>query len=327
MTRIKLAIGCLILSLGVTVNAKAQSFDDYVLSLKHQALEKGYSQPLIDEAFNNVKLRKKVIYSDKNQPEFRLTLDTYIPRALPKWKVAKARKLYKQYYPLLTKISAQYHVQPRFIVALWGIESNFGNLTGRYDVMSALTSLAYDGRRRAFFERQIMASLAIMKKDGISRSTLKGSWAGAMGQVQFMPGTYLAYAVDGDGDGKSDLWNSVPDALASAANYLNKIGWRDDMTWGRQVHLPKDFDLKTLDIKSAKLLSEWEKLGVRRYSDQALPTRQIKARLVVPDDRNGRIYLVYHNYETLLKWNRSNYFAITVGSLADRIAYPPVDLR
>ncbi|CAG9296755.1 lytic murein transglycosylase [Celerinatantimonas diazotrophica] len=327
MIRIKVAIGCLILLCGYALNAQAQTFDDYVLSLKHQALEQGYSQSLVNKAFAQIKLRKKVIYSDKNQPEFRLTLDTYIPKALPKWKVAKARKLYKQYYPLLTKISAQYHVQPRFIVALWGIESNFGKFTGHYDVMSALVSLAYEGRRRAFFERQIIATLAIMKRDGMTRSQLKGSWAGAMGQVQFMPGTYLAYAVDGNDDGKIDLTHSVPDALASAANYLHKIGWRDDMTWGRQVHLPKNFDLEKPNIKSAKLLSVWEKLGVRRYSGKDLPVRQIKARLVVPDDRNGRIYLVYHNYETLLKWNRSNYFAITVGTLADRIAYPPIDLR
>lgn len=310
MIRIKLTIGCLIVLLSYISNAQAQTFSDYVLSLKHKAVAQGYSQPLVDKAFDQIQLRKKVIYSDKNQPEFRLTLDTYIPRALPNWKVSKARKLYKQYYPLLKKISAQYHVQPRFIVALWGIESNFGKLTGHYDVMSALVSLAYEGRRQAFFERQIMATLAIMKRDGTARSVLKGSWAGAMGQVQFMPGTYLAYAVDGDKDGKIDLFNSVPDALASAANYLNKLGWRDDMTWGRQVHLPKDFNLKQPNIKVAKLLSVWEKLGVRRYSGKDLPTRQIKARLVVPDDRNGRIYLVYHNYESLLKWNRSNYFAI-----------------
>ncbi|MFM2484014.1 lytic murein transglycosylase [Celerinatantimonas yamalensis] len=314
-------LGWLVLLSSASMMAQANDFQQFVQTLRQQALANGFSQTLVDEAFSDVKLRPKVIHSDKNQPEFRLTLDTYLPRALPDWKVAKARQLYKENLPLLKKLEKKYDVQPRFIVALWGIESNFGALTGHYDVMSALTSLAYNGRRRDFFERQITAALTLMRDDKIKRETLKGSWAGAMGQVQFMPGTYLGYAVDEDGDGRRDIWHSVPDALASAANYLHQLGWRSDITWGRQVKLPVHFDLSSDAVKSPKLLSEWEALGVRRYNGDALPTRAIKARLVIPDDKNGRVYLVYKDFDTLLKWNRSNYFAVTVGTLADRIRF------
>lgn len=299
-------------------------FDEYVQSLKQDFSSKGYSEELLDRAFSDVKLRPQAIKRDKNQPEFKLTLDTYIPRALPDWKVAKARRLYKENLPLLKEISQKYGVQPRFIVALWGIESNFGKLTGRYDVVSALTSLAYQGRREAFFKRQLTAVLDIMQTDQLTRSQLKGSWAGAMGQVQFMPGTYKGYAVDEDGDGVRDIWHNTSDALASAANYLRHLNWQNDTTWGRQVHLPKGLDLKSPEIKKPKPLSEWQKLGIRRYDGSDLPHRDIQARLVVPDDAHGRIYLVYANYEALLKWNRSNYFAITVGILADRIGYPRI---
>lgn len=318
----KLVIGLGIV--GLFSAAHAGDFQHYVQQLRIQALQDGYSQQLVDRAFNHVKLQKKVIHSDKNQPEFRLTLDTYIPRALPQWKVAKARSLYKKYFILLTKLGEKYSVQPRFIVALWGIESNFGRLTGKYDVMSSLVSLAYDGRREAFFKRQIQAVLKMMKDDHISREMLKGSWAGAMGQVQFMPATYLQYAVDEDGDGQRNIWNSIPDALGSAANYLHHLQWQQDMTWGRQVRLPKNLDYNDPNFQSVRVLSKWQKLGVRRYNGHDLPHRNIKARLVVPDDHQGRIYLVYANYQALLKWNRSNYFAVTVGTLADRIGYPRI---
>ncbi|CAG9001375.1 MAG: hypothetical protein CENE_03395 [Candidatus Celerinatantimonas neptuna] len=310
--------------LGIFSLAHAGDFQHYVQQLRTQALQDGYSQQLVEQAFNDVKFQKKVVHSDKNQPEFRLTLDTYIPRALPKWKVAKARALYREYLPLLQKLEKKYDVQPRFIVALWGIESNFGQFTGKYDVMSSLVSLAYEGRREDFFRRQINAALKMMKVDHVSRAMLKGSWAGAMGQVQFMPGTFLQYAVDEDGNGQRDIWNSIPDALGAAANYLHHLQWRSDMTWGRQVHIPVNFNYKNQSFQSPRLLSKWQKLGVRRYDGSDLPHRDIKARLVVPDDKNGRIYLVYTNYQALLKWNRSNYFAVTVGTLADRIGYPRI---
>lgn len=310
----------------ISLNAYAEqgTFDQYVTHLRQEAIAKGFSKELVGKAFADIKLRHKVIHQDKNQPEFKLTLDTYIPRALPDWKVAKARQVAKKYHDLLIKLGKKYQVQPRFIVALWGIESNFGRLTGHYDLMSSLTSLAYDGRRGTFFKKQVMAVLTIMRDEAMSRDQLKGSWAGAMGQVQFMPTTYLAYAVDEDGDGKRDIWHSVPDALGSAANYLHQLGWRNDLTWGRQVKLTQSLSAKQLEKEQARSLSQWNALGVRRYNLKPLPKRDVQAHLVIPDDKHGRIYLTYANYQALLKWNRSNYFAVTVGILADRIGYPPI---
>ncbi|MFM2481113.1 lytic transglycosylase domain-containing protein [Celerinatantimonas sp. YJH-8] len=321
---IRYSTAILLGSLSLSAYGQPQTFTQYVQGLRQEFLEQGYSKAVVSTAFDGVRLRPQAIQRDKNQPEFRLTLDSYIPRALPQWKVDKARNLYKEHLPLLKTIAKKYGVQPRFIVALWGVESNFGKLTGQYDVMSALTSLAYQGRREAFFKRQIGDVLSMLEEDNITRDQLKGSWAGAMGQVQFMPGTYREYAVDQDQDGKKDIWNDIPDALASAANYLQHLNWHDNMTWGRQVRLPTSLDLNTLDLKQTRSLVQWQALGVRRYNGQDLPQRDMQARLLVPDDLKGRIYLVYDNFESLLKWNRSNYFAITVGILANQIGYPPI---
>lgn len=300
------------------------SFEEYVEALKLEAAEQGFKPETIQQAFKNVSYRAKAVTSDKNQPEVRLTLDGYIPRAIPEWKVAKARRLYKEHLPLLREIGKQYGVQPRFLVALWGVESNFGVLTGKYDVISALSTLAYDGRREAFFKKELFQALSILEEGHIAKEQMKGSWAGAMGQVQFMPSSFNSYAVDQDKNSRKDIWGSIPDALGSAANYLANVGWNDDLTWGRQVKLPQSFDENLAGLKQQKTLAEWQSLGVRRFDGSDLPTRDIHASIVIPDDRNGRVYLVYDNYHALLKWNRSNYFAVAVGTLADRIGYPRI---
>jgi membrane-bound lytic murein transglycosylase B len=303
--------------------ANTVSFSQYVEGIKQQAKEEGISQATIDAAFKNVTYKPKAIVADKNQPEKKLTLDEYIPRAVPEWKVAQAKKLYRQYAPQLSKISQQYGVQPQYIVALWGIESNFGANTGGYNVIDALTTLAYDGRREQFFRKQTMAALQILEQKHITPEKMKGSWAGAMGQCQFMPTSFIAYAADGDGDGKKDIWDDPIDVFASTANYLSRSGWNDEYIWGRQVHVPHGFDLKLAgrEKDKAKMLQEWSRLGVIRYEGTPLPhlKKDIHAWLIAPDDEKGRIYLVYNNYNVLMKWNRSYYFALAVIHLADRI--------
>lgn len=313
-------------------------FEQYISDLKAEALTKGFSQNLIDSSFAEVKFHKRAVTADRKQPEKVETLDTYLPKRVPSWKVNKARKLHKQHKDILAEIAKKYGVQPRFIVALWGLETNFGKFTGGYNVVSALSTLAYEGRREAFFKKQLWAALTILKEGHINIADMKGSWAGAMGQNQFMPTSFLAYSVDGDGDGKKDIWNNQVDIFASMANYLQKEGWNGELTWGRQVKLPLNFDT-TLAIpkntgsrknwlkawsKSEKTLAQWQALGIRRTDGTNLPKVDIKAALVFPDNEKGRAYLAYDNYKSLMHWNLSYYFVSSVGHLSDRIKFPPM---
>jgi len=299
-------------------------FDEYVTNLKGEAIELGISPTVVNSAFEKVEFLQRSVKSDKEQPEFKLTLDTYIPRAVPDWKIEQAREAYKKHYHLLHEIGQEYGVQPRFIVALWGIETNFGRLTGRHYVISSLTTMAYEGRREALFKKQLFAALTILDEGHIEQDKFIGSWAGAMGQVQFMPTSYLNYAVDYDGDGKKDIWNNYADVFASAANYLKTEGWDDSETWGRQVLIPEDFDIELAGIKNRKTLDEWQALGVRRFDGSALPKVDMNASIVIPDDASGRVYLAYNNYRVLMHWNRSYYFATAVSYLSERIKYPRI---
>ncbi|MEW6992870.1 lytic transglycosylase domain-containing protein [Colwelliaceae bacterium MEBiC 14330] len=315
-----------------------QGFAEYVIELKAEAIANGFSQRLVDESFAKVKFHKRAVKADRTQPEKVETLDTYLPKRVPQWKVDQARALYKKHQVLLNEIANKYQVQPRFIVALWGLETNFGKYTGGYNVISALSTLAYEGRRESFFKKQLMAALTILEQGHINIEDMKGSWAGAMGQNQFMPTSFLGYAVDGDGDGKIDIWHNQADVFSSMANYLKKEGWNNEMTWGRQVKLPKNFD-NTLAIPkntgsrknwlkawaaSEKTLAQWQELGVRRADGTNLPNVDIKAVLVFPDNENGRVYLAYDNYKSLMHWNLSYYFVSSVGLLSDQIKFPPI---
>ena len=301
------------------------TFEDYVTKIKIEAKANGINAQIVDQAFANVEFLQRSVKADKAQPEFKLTLDSYIPRAVPDWKIEQARAAYKKHYSLLHKIGKEYGVQPRFIVALWGIETNFGKLTGRHYVISSLTTMAYQGRREALFKKQLFAALTILEQGHITPDKFIGSWAGAMGQVQFMPTSYLNYAVDYDDDGKKDIWNSYADVFASAANYLKTEGWDDQQTWGRQILLPKDFDNQLAGLKIKKTLPQWQALGIRRFDGSNLPNVNIDASVVIPDDKSGRTYLAYNNYQVLMHWNRSYYFATAVCHLSERIHYPRID--
>ncbi|MFR9704329.1 lytic transglycosylase domain-containing protein [Aeromonas sanarellii] len=311
-----------LLLLGGLLSAPLQASPDfarYVEGLKQEAVAVGIPAATVQAAFADVRLIEAAIRHDKNQPEFKLTLDTYIPRAVPEWKVKQANALYRQHLPLLTKIGREYGVQPRFIVALWGIETNFGKLTGNFPLISSLATLAWDGRREAFFKDQLFDALRILEQGHVSPAAFQGSWAGAMGQVQFMPSSFLAYAVDQDGDGRKDLWGNLADVFGSAANYLHRNGWREDETWGRRVRVPGDLDPALLGLETRKPLSAWQALGVRRLDGSPLPKADMQASLIRPDDIHGRSYLAYDNYRVLRHWNRSPYFVVAVGTLADRI--------
>ncbi|GAA78208.1 lytic murein transglycosylase [Pseudoalteromonas sp. B131b] len=321
------------------VIAKTQAdFQDYLANLKQEAIAKGYEAKLIDDAFATATYKEKVVSADKNQPEVKETLETYLPKRVPQWKIDRARKLYAENKEVLEKVAKEFGVQSRFIVALWGLESNFGTIQGGHNVISSLVTLAFDGRREALYKRQLWAALDILKSGHITLDKFKGSWAGAMGQTQFMPTSFNAYAVDYNNDGRKDIWTTKEDAFASIANYLKQEGWNDSLTWGRQVQLPENFDSKYVLVRGTKTrkqwleywndsersLADWQALGVRKADGSDLPNVDVRAALVMPDDINGRMYLAYDNYKVFMHWNRSYYFATSVGYLSDRIGYPKI---
>jgi len=319
--------------------AKTQAeFQDYLANLKQEAIAKGYEAKLIDDAFATATYKEKVVSADKNQPEVKETLETYLPKRVPQWKIDRARKLYAENKEVLEKVAQEFGVQARFIVALWGLESNFGTIQGGHNIISSLVTLAFDGRREALYKRQLWAALDILKSGHITLDKFKGSWAGAMGQTQFMPTSFNAYAVDYNNDGRKDIWTTKEDAFASIANYLKQEGWNDSLTWGRQVQLPENFDSKYVLVRGTKTrkqwleywndsersLADWQALGVRKADGSDLPNVDVRAALVMPDDINGRMYLAYDNYKVFMHWNRSYYFATSVGYLSDRIGYPKI---
>jgi membrane-bound lytic murein transglycosylase B len=313
-------LSMLLLLVSQLLSAKP-SFEQYLVDLKLQAIEQGYTSEFVDQVFEGVSYRKKTVTADKNQPETKLTLDKYLATRVPDWKVKKAVDLMAQHQVLLDQVEQQFGVQKRFIVALWGNESNFGNIMGKHSVINSLVTLAYDGRREAMFKKQLFAALKILQQGHVELGNFVGSWAGAMGQSQFMPTSFLDYAIDFDNDGRKDIWNNKADVFASIANFLKSEGWSNHITWGRQVSVPDDFDFSLAGLKSSskRLLADWHGLGVRRYDGRNLPNLPIKGSLITPDGKTGRIYLVYENFHTLMKWNRSSYFGVSVSYLSDRI--------
>lgn len=307
------------LALPLTANAAPKDFDKWLKDVRQDALNKGISKETVKEALSDVTYLPRVIELDRKQPEGTMTFSKYIQNVLPQSRVDKARKLYQQNKPLLEKIGKKYGVQPRFIVALWGIESNFGENMGGFSVVDSLATLAHDGRRSKFFRSELMNALKIIDQGHISATAMKGSWAGAMGQTQFMPSSFNSYAVDYDGDGKKDIWSNKKDAFASIANYLSNVGWDNQYTWGRQVDAPVK-KVSTLVNSNKKYdLQTWNKKGVKTASGKALPIVDIKAHLVKPGDNDNLYYLAYHNFDVVLRWNRSKYFATAVGLLSDKI--------
>jgi len=298
---------------------QAPTFEGWLAALKAEARNKGISEGTLEAAFKNVKPIKKIIKLDRNQPEFKLTFAQYLKRVAPPFRVNRGKRLLKKHQKLLAAIQDEFGVQPRFLVALWGMETDFGRLTGGFRVVNALVTLAYDGRRGQFFRRELMNALKIIDAGHVSADKMQGSWAGAMGQTQFMPSTFLKHAIDFNRDGKINVWTDSGDALASGANYLSKTGWKSDQTWGREVRLPADFAKDMLELSLVKPISFWQEMGVRRINGKDLPVRDISASVVQLDDKTGQAFLVYDNYRAIMDWNKSKNFATAVGILSDRI--------
>ncbi len=294
-------------------------FPAYVERLKVKALAEGINQATIDEAFANIYFLSRVIQSDKNQLEKKITLDIYLQRVLPEKKIRLARQMYRTYHSQLERASQRSGVPASYIVALWGMESGFGKYQGKEDIISAMATLAFEGRREAFFTKQLMAALLIIQQKHISADQLKGSWAGAMGQCQFMPTSFITYGADGDGDERIDIWNNIDDVFASTANYLATEGWNKNEGWGEEVKLTKAINPARIGLEDdkAKTVAQWRKLGIVT-SKKAAPGQ--KAWIIQPDDAQGRTFMVYNNFRTIMHWNRSLYFAISIGTLAESVA-------
>jgi len=290
---------------------------------KIRAEKSGISKKTINETLNQVKIIPRVIELDRNQPEFTLTLSQYLNNVVSKKRTQKGISKIRENWILLENLSKKYKVQPRFIIALWGIETDYGRISGGFPVIDSLVTLAYDGRRGRYFSKELLNALKIIDEGHISYKEMKGSWAGAMGQTQFMPSSFLSYAEDYNNDGKKDIWKTKEDALASAANYLSKLKWDNNETWGREVVVNDNFYLtdEELTLKNKKKINEWQVLGVRRIDGTDLPKKNIEGYLIKINDNNKtRYFLVYKNFKKILKWNTSNYFAIAVGILSDSIS-------
>jgi len=297
-------------------------YDKWLLSLKADALKRGISETTFDIAMNDIVIIPKVKKLDKKQPETQITFNDYYKRTVNNKRVNIGKNKYEKHKNDLLKIAEVYKVQPRFILAIWGIETNYGTYTGSFSVISSLTTLAYQGRRAKFFRKQLLDAIEIVDKGYIELENMKGSWAGAMGQSQFMPSSYLAYAQDFDKDGKKDIWNNHLDVFASIAFYLKSHGWDYSRTWGREVIVPKDF-LKLYENSKNKsqTLKYWADNNILKINGQKLPYLDLKAYLILPDGNMGKTFLVYNNFFKIKKYNASTYYALSIGILADRIKY------
>ena len=293
-------------------------FSQWLEGVRKEASAAGISGNFLDVALAGVQPIKRVIELDRRQPEFTLTFWKYLDNAINPARIRRGREMMAKHQKQLQVTARRYGVQPRFIAAFWGLESNYGTHTGVFPVLGAVATLAHDKRRSRFFRAQLLAALTIMNRGDVN-IRVKGSWAGAMGNFQFIPTTYKGFAVDADGDGKRDMWNSYPDMFASAANYLSRSGWRSGWTWGREVQLPKGFKLEHSGLKIRKSLSQWQALGVRAIGGGRLPNGDAEASVILPAGYSGPAFLVYKNYRTILTWNRSILYAIAVGHLADRL--------
>jgi len=302
------------------LQAQVQSFDKWLADLRAEAALLGISASTL-AALDNIAPLERVLELDNSQPEFVQTFTRYIELRVTPGQVSRGQQLLQQHGVLLDEVRQRYGVQPHYLAAFWAIESNFGRATGGFSVLEALATLAYDPRRSEFFRRELLTALRIIDDGHIAPERMSGSWAGAMGQLQFLPSVFDRYGVDGDGDGRIDIWNSLPDVFHSAANFLSQSGWRGDQRWGREVLLPDNFDYRQSGTGVRKPLDEWRGMGVTTLDGNPFPVvAGMEASVILPAGANGPAFLAYGNFRATMAYNPSTFYALTVGHLADRFA-------
>lgn len=299
-----------------------EEYKVWLENLKKEMIDRGISKKTIKKAYakNYYRYRPEVIELDRKQPEFVLTSTDYLNKLVNKKRVDLARQKYKELYPLFKDMEDKYGVPISYLIAFWGLESNFGASFGNFEIIDALTTLSYDDRRSKFFKDELYNALKIMEKYDIKPEDMQGSWAGAMGHFQFMPSTFTNYAVDYDKDGYIDIWHTFEDAIASAANYLSKLGWKKDEPWGLEVSLSYKFDYSNTGINQTKTVAEWKKLGVRTAEGKDIKLDEnLKGSVIIPEGRKGKAYLVFGNFKKIMIWNRSESYALAISKLSDYI--------
>ncbi|KIZ38029.1 lytic murein transglycosylase [Stutzerimonas stutzeri] len=290
------------------------SFSQWREQFRAEALAAGISAATFDQAFAGVQPDPAVIEADRSQPEFTRPVWQYLEGAISPQRVRSGRRLLSEHATTLDQIEARYGVDRETLVAVWGLESSFGQIMGDKSVIRSLATLAHEGRRPAFAKSQLIAALEILQHGDVAPQRMRGSWAGAMGQTQFIPTTYNTHAVDFDGDGKRDIWNSSADALASAAHYLQASGWKQGKAWGFEVELPEGFDYALADTEIRKPLAEWRSLGLRNLpGDQ----EEASASLLLPAGHRGPAFLIMDNFRAILRYNNSSAYALAIGLLAE----------
>ncbi|MBK5937259.1 lytic murein transglycosylase [Halorhodospira halophila] len=313
----------MLMAVCLTAPVLADDFEQCVTNLRADLKEQGRDAAVVEETFADVEQLERILELDREQPEFVQTFREYLDARLTDQRIDRGEAMMDEHRELLWRIHADFGVPPRYLVALWGMETHYGSYFGEVPIIDAMTTLACEGRRARFFFHQLDATLALLEDGKLARDGLRGSWAGALGHTQFMPTTLREHAVDYDGSGRIDLRDSVADALASGANYLRSMGWRPGLRWGREVSLADGFGFEHLGLDDPQPLDEWQQLGVRRADGSDLPESDIPAALLLPMGRNGPAFLVYENFRRIMGWNASVSYALSVGLLADRLDGAP----
>lgn len=298
----------------------ADGFSQCVATLQATARSRGVSPNTVEDVLGSVRYLENVIDLDRRQPEFTQPFTEYYNRRVTAERVRRGRDLLERHRSLFDRVQNEYGVPAHYLAAFWGLETNFGSFFGSTPVPDSLATLACDPRRSRFFTEELMAALEIIDAGDIDAGKMVGSWAGAMGHVQFMPSVFLRFAVDADGDGRRDLWGSVPDAMTSAARFLSDLGWQPGLRWGREVRLPSGFDYALAGRDQRRPLREWAALDVTDAFGRPLPQLDVPAVLLVPSGHRGPAFLAYRNFDVIMGWNRSEFYALSVGRLADEIA-------
>ena len=300
----------------------AQKFQRWVVDFSVFARAAGVEGETLKVAFDSVQFLPRIVASDRAQPEFNRTVWDYLDTAVSVQRVSRGQEKLMQLQPVLAPIAAHYGVPAEILVAIWGMESSYGSFAGDISAIDALATLGFEGRREQWARSQLLAALKILQNGDIDRTQMVGSWAGAMGQTQFLPSNFLTYAVDADGDGKRDIWRSVPDVMASTANFVARSGWQPDQSWGTEVRLPSGFDYARADAQNRQPTSQWATQGVQTMDGTPLPMMPDSA-ILLPAGARGPAFLVGTNFRTLLRYNNSTSYALAVGLLAQRLVGGP----
>jgi membrane-bound lytic murein transglycosylase B len=298
---------------------EADTFPQCIERLQQQALNAGVSENTTVDILGKVKPLPKILGYDRNQPEFVQTFTGYFSKRVTNWRVNKGREKLAEHREFLSKLTQQYGVPAHYLISFWGLETNFGGIKGKIPTIAALTTLACDQRRSDYFSGELVQALLLLERENLDPKDMIGSWAGAMGHTQFMPTAYMKYAKDGDADGKVDLWNNELDALASAANFLQNLGWKTGFRWGREVLLPEGFNYQLAGKSQPQPLSFWSQQKITQVSGRTLGSNNLEAALLIPAGHTGSAFMIYPNFDVILRWNNSEYYGIAVGHLADRI--------